>query len=60
MQVHSTCPLLQQPEVRRAIYDGMPALLAADPSVQVRCRGRGERVQRLPGLRVCGTDAATA
>ena len=26
---------MQQPEVRRAVYDGMPVLLAADPSVQV-------------------------
>ncbi|KAL4443971.1 hypothetical protein ABPG75_011708 [Micractinium tetrahymenae] len=26
--------LTQQPEVRRAVYEGMPALLAADPSVQ--------------------------
>jgi hypothetical protein len=29
------CLSLQQPEVRRAVYDGMPVLLAADPSVQV-------------------------
>lgn len=36
-------PPPQQPEVRRAVYDGMPTLLAADPAVQVRlwryCRG---------------------
>lgn len=33
--------MMQQPEVRRAVYEGMPALLAADPSVQV-CAGRGK------------------
>ncbi|EFN56539.1 hypothetical protein CHLNCDRAFT_144181 [Chlorella variabilis] len=33
--------LAQQPEVRRAVYDGMPALLAADPSVQA-ARGGGD------------------
>jgi hypothetical protein len=33
------CPT-QQPEVRCVVYDGLPALLAADPSVQVRSRWR--------------------
>ena len=42
--------LSQQPEVRRALYEGMPAVLAADPSAQVR--GEAER-----GLCVVGGEA---
>jgi hypothetical protein len=42
----------QQAEVRRALYEGMPAVLAADPSAQVRrCVGRERRLVVLWNLR---------
>ena len=31
----------QQPEVRRAVYEGLPTVLAADPEIQVRWSGGG-------------------